>query len=170
MTFVVDGTNGLTFPNSTTQASAGKVLQVVSYTANTLSNLASTTSQTLSSTGFSVSITPSSSASKVLVTVQSTTYLQGTPTILGIFTIYRGSTNLASGANPPQYMAGVQMTSGTSVGVPLFMQVLDSPATTSSTTYTVYFAGQTGQYTQFGTSIGFAGNSNSIITAMEIAA
>lgn len=29
MTFIVDGSNGLTFPNSTTQASSGVVLQVV---------------------------------------------------------------------------------------------------------------------------------------------
>jgi hypothetical protein len=171
MALVLSGDAGITFPSgSGTQAAQSKVLQVVSYTANATGTIAQTTSQTLSSTGFSVSITPLFSTSKILVTVQSTAYLQGTPTILGIYTIYRGSTNLASGGTSPQCLTGVQMTSGGSVGTPLFMQVLDSPSTTSSTTYTVYFAGTTGQYTQFGTSIGFAGNSSSIITAMEIAA
>jgi hypothetical protein len=32
MTFIVDGTSGLTFPNSTVQASAGQIIQVVSGT------------------------------------------------------------------------------------------------------------------------------------------
>ena len=35
MTMIIDGTNGLTFNNATTQASAGCVLQVVNATTNT---------------------------------------------------------------------------------------------------------------------------------------
>ena len=173
MPTIIDGTAGITFPvtagsASAVQASSGRVLQVVSYTANTLSNLASTTSQTLSSTGFSVSITPSNSTSKILVMVQSTVYINNTGN--SIFTIYRGSTNLASGSNTPQYLSGLSNSNGSTIATPFAMNVLDSPTTTSATTYTVYFAGTTGVQTQFGISIGFAGNSNSIITAMEIAA
>ena len=37
MTVIIDGTAGITFPNSTTQASAGKVLQVVSVNTTTYS-------------------------------------------------------------------------------------------------------------------------------------
>ena len=66
MTFVVDGTNGLTFPNSTTQASASKVLQVVQAVKT---DTFSTASSYTSVTGLSASITPSSSTSKILVTV-----------------------------------------------------------------------------------------------------
>ena len=173
MALVLDGTNGVTFPvtagsASAVQASSGRVLQVVSYTANTLSNLASTTSQTLSSTGFSVTITPSNSTSKIFVMVQSSTYISGNG--VSIYTIYRGSTNLAAGGNSPQYLTGYLNSSGAGSAVPLAIQILDTPSTTSSTTYTVYFASTTGISTQFGPALGFAGSFNSIITAMEIAA
>jgi hypothetical protein len=63
MTFVVDGTNGLTFPNSTTQASASKVLQVVNATYGTET---STSSASYIDSGLTVSITPSLQQAKFL--------------------------------------------------------------------------------------------------------
>ena len=90
MTFVVDGTNGLTFPNSTTQASSGVVLQVVSATSTTAF---STASSSYVSTGFSATITPKFSTSKVLILFSSRDMSQAGNMYPNIIW-YRGATSL----------------------------------------------------------------------------
>lgn len=147
---------------------SGSVLQVVSLAANQGNSASSTSSTTFSTTGFSLSITPTSSTSKILV-IANGAMTQTTTSGTGcLATIYRGSTNLASGAtNGFAYYenssgSGFQWVTGT-------MQVLDSPATTSSTTYTIYFRAVNnggGAGTAY-YSINYAGNG---ITLMEIAA
>jgi len=147
---------------------SGSVLQVVSLAANQGGSDISTSSTTFSSTGFSLSITPTSSTSKILVVASGAM----TQTLTGgtgcLTTIFRGSTNLANGStNGFAYYenssgSGFQWVTGT-------MIVLDSPATTSSTTYTINFravnngAGAGTAYYN----INYAGNG---ITLMEIAA
>jgi hypothetical protein len=169
----VAGTNTLTLPASTgtvltdTAPKAGNILQVVSLAANQGGSAVSTTSATFGSTGFSLSITPSSSSSKILVITHGAMTQTQTSGTGCLATIYRGATNLANGAtNGFAYYenstsSGFQWVSGT-------MVTLDSPATTSSTTYTIYFrAVDNGAGT--GTayySINYAGNG---ITLMEIA-
>lgn len=141
MTFIVDGTAGLTFPNSTIQASAGQVLQVVQGTSTTT---VSTVSGTYVTTGISASITPKFSTSKILILVQlpiATLVLGG----VAFSTIYRNSTNLGTGT----YGGFAQIYTGSStdfVAVP--MNYLDSPATTSSTTYEAYMVALTGNAIQ----------------------
>ena len=66
MTMIIDGTNGLTFNNATTQASAGQVLQVVQ---NIYASYSSTSSTSYVDSGLSASITPKFSTSKILVMV-----------------------------------------------------------------------------------------------------
>ena len=138
MTTIIDGTAGITFPvtagsASAVQASSGRVLQVVTATTSTST---STTSSTPVTTGLSASITPSSASSKVLVQVVGGTCdnvgSTGQQTLL---TIYRNSTNLF-GSN------GTNLTFSTSTRVmaPASAGILDSPATTSATTYTLYIA------------------------------
>lgn len=58
------GSSGVTFPDSTTQSSAAKILQVVQSVSNTLF---STTTSNTDITGLSVSITPKFSTSNILV-------------------------------------------------------------------------------------------------------
>ena len=152
MTFIVDGTNGLTFNNSTTQASAGVVLQVVQATTT---SAATTTSTSYVTTGFSASVTPKFSTSKILITVSSTAVNSAGANMR--FTVYRNSTPLDSGGN------GLTILGSASI-IPVNITYLDSPATTSSTTYTVYFFAPTGTST-FGTA-----STTSSITLMEIAA
>ena len=148
---------------------SGSVIQTVQAIATTGGSLASTNSSSYVTTGFSVTITPQFSNSKILLTVQSTYYIQGTAPIVGAFTIYRGGTNIAPGGTSPQNLVDVQMVTGSSVAGPLSIVFLDSPATTSSTTYTVYFASSAAN-TYFGVSVGFAGSNTSTFTAQEIAA
>jgi ABC-type tungstate transport system permease subunit len=69
MAMIIDGTNGVTFPNSTVQASAGQILQVVNAGyATEVTN--STTTPT--DTGLTATITPKFSTSKILVIASQT--------------------------------------------------------------------------------------------------
>ena len=110
---------------------AGSVLQVVQGTNNTV---VATTTAAYVTTGLTVSITPKFSTSKILINA-SLPNQNGTASSTAFFTIYRNSTNL--GAGP--YSAFVQSyTVGGSLYFNAPLIYLDSPATTSSTTYTIY--------------------------------
>ena len=112
-------------------AGGGKVLQVVQGTYSTIVNSSSTT---YADTGLSVSITPSASTSKVLVLVSVPYLRSGDNSTSGVSTnIVRGSTQIAE-------TTGLYQT-GTALGqYNLWSYIyLDSPSTTSATTYKVQF-------------------------------
>ena len=162
MSMIIDGTNGLTFNNATTQASAGCVLQVVQ---SVYSSSVSTTSSTPSASGLTVSITPKFSTSKILIFasivcgVNSASSNNG----LGYLYIYRGSSTslLQQSIRFYTYVTsnGVYMESVDN------MIYLDSPSTTSSTIYNIYFSNNAGNSTQINNSSG----TSSTLTLMEIA-
>ena len=144
-------------------AAGGKLLQVVSQAYTTVS---STTSTSFVDTGVTQNITPSSASSKVLVTVTIPYYCTSatTATAGGKFAIYRGATEIGgySGANNVYITA----TSGTEVDGTWAITFLDSPATTSATTYKVRYLTRAST-----TTIGIStGNMASTITLMEIGA
>jgi len=154
MSIVLDGSNGVTFPNgSNPQAAPSKVLQVVTATTSTGAN---TTSTSFVTTGFSLSITPLFSNSKILVILNATGATGSTNT--EYVTIYRGGSNLGYSSGMTGFATSGQYT-------PIPITYLDSPATTSSTTYTVYF--RTGSA---GTVYIYDANILSSLTLMEIAA
>jgi hypothetical protein len=129
------------------------VLQVVQGTYS--AGQSSTTSASFVTTGLTASITPQSTTSKILVLVTTTGY--STSGGNGTFTIYRNSTNLGTSST---YGFGFVNTSA--LWTSIAMSYLDSPATTSSTVYTVYFLSGSGTvYTNIA-------NSNSVITLLEI--
>jgi hypothetical protein len=190
MAIVLDGTNGETFPSWTTATrpaspangqmgyntttgkfdqytaagwtsvstqTTGQVLQVVQGT-STAGDV--TAGSTYVATSLSASITPSSATSKIFVLVTSI----GTITATGgqaNFTIYRNSTNLGGGA---QSAFSQSYNSNGYIFAALSMAYLDSPATTSATTYAPYIKGN-GANTYFGSA-----NITSTIVLMEIAA
>jgi hypothetical protein len=159
---IIDGTNGLTFNNATTQASAGSVLQVVSATSGTQ---VSTTSTSPVTTGLAASITPKFSTSKILVlfNFKLARGLSGADGSMGgTVRIYRG----ASSVFTPSAFLGFSYPVSTASYLMAAGNYLDSPATTSSTTYTIYF-----NTTTAGAQITYTtdGDSGSI-TLMEIAA
>jgi hypothetical protein len=136
----------------------GSVLQVVN--ATTLS-ATSTTGSTFIATTLAASITPTSSSSKILIFGQGFCYgtqSQSQPQI----TLYRGGTDIVGTnygfgdiyANASGYMEGM-----------LPFSFLDSPATTSSTTYTIYMRNNNVGTAAFG-----ASDRRSVITLLEIAA
>ena len=153
MTFVVDGTNGLTFNDATTQASTatnasnissgtlgkarlptGSVLQVVSFSNGT--QLA-TSSASWVATSLTASITPLFSTSKILIMALGGTVDNNPGTNSQCYlSIFRNSATNLGNAN---YGIVETYTSGsTRIQVNGTLGYLDSPATTSATTYTVY--------------------------------
>lgn len=139
MTFVYRLSNTTWYP-MTNYATAGTVLQVVS---TTLTSTQSTTSGTPTDiTNFSATITPSSASNKVLVFV--TTQFSGPTNGYGYFLLLRGSTSIGLGTGATGLQVNVFLSSGYVVGVASFgaasNSFLDSPATTSATTYKIQFA------------------------------
>jgi len=113
---------------------AGTVLQVVQGLNHAE---AGTTSTSYVATGIDVSITPSATSSKVLIMANTSVYLTHAGYV-AYYTIYRGSTNLSEDVNG---FANVHQTDGTSTVdmiAPASMVFLDSPNTTSATTYQIY--------------------------------
>ena len=140
----------------------GTVLQVVSATKTTVST---TTSTSATTTGLSLSITPTSATSKILLLSTSTTSHSGTS--LSKFAFGRNATLINNGTAG---YGGVYTISGSGAqGYPWGMNYLDSPATTSATTYAVYFWTDAGTVTfntrWTGTEAGIAS-----LIAMEISA
>jgi len=130
----------------------GKVLQVVS---ETLSTQESTTSTSFVSTNLTASITPSSTSNKILILINAATYVNGIGSLYG--TVYRGASNLGN-IFQRDFDAGDAHGSGISINY------LDSPSTTSSTTYTYYHYVDSPR-----TAFLSINNYKSVITLMEIA-
>jgi len=146
----------------------GKVLQVVQATTSTNSETSSTSFVT---TGLSASITPSSTSNKILAICSFGGGNNNGASGAGlehIYTLYRNSTDLGAasskGFNPVTYYTA----SGNApilYSIPVSINYLDSPSTTSSTTYAVYFRVNNASYgAQF-----CRYNSTATIILMEIA-
>jgi len=137
----------------------GSVIQVVS--ATTTSSV-STTSASFVTTGLSASITPQFSTSKILVLMQSVID-SGVALTQVVLTLYRNSTNLSANGLTNAYGATARLL------VPASLVYLDSPSTTSSTTYTVYFCNgtSTGNSVTFNEASGLGSETASLVL-MEI--
>ena len=132
-TGVTVGATGISFPNGSTQVSAGKVIQVVNIV-NTSTYSSSATTPT-TPTGMTATITPLFSTSKILVIAR----ISCSGSISGSITLrsqlIRNSTAL-DGSYPSTTAAA-----SISFASERFWNYLDSPATTSSTSYSIQFWG-----------------------------
>ena len=120
----------------------GKILQVVN---STTTSGASTTSSSFVTTGFSASITPSSTSNKVIILVNAH-YDTSVGNAQSHCTIYRGATNLGNAT----YGLSSLFDGGDRTIGGMAMMYLDSPSTTSSTTYTIYIKSGAGNTTVIG--------------------
>ena len=124
-------------PAWTTPAGGGKVLQVVQGTTASVTTISSTT---YTDTGLTASITPTLATSKILVMFSqvSSTARNAIEAGSGI-QLLRGATAVyqpAPGGYETQYIYGTGIgTSGTNIKGIISATYLDSPATTSATTY-----------------------------------
>jgi hypothetical protein len=129
----------LTLPDNTgtilTSATAGSVLQVVSATKTDTFSTASTSLVDI--TGLSVSITPTSATSKILITA--VVLGAGAESVTGInFVLLRDSTAIARGDAAGSRSRGFGGTQEIVDGLKTnAVNFLDSPATTSATTYKI---------------------------------
>ena len=140
----------------------GKVLQVINaiYTTGTTS-----TTSAFADTGLTASITPSSATSKVLVFITLSVY-KDTNDTASRFKILRGATEIAQLTNAGYTASGGAVDVGT-----VAINYLDSPATTSATTYKAQFASvQNNSRIIINDNRFSAFNNSSSITLMEIGA
>jgi hypothetical protein len=138
----VAGTTTLTLPATsgtvltTTSPKAGNVIQVVQATKTDTFTTTSTSFTTI--TGLSASITPVSSSNKILViiSVNGSQQVNVNDVYLGIF---RNGTQIALGDASGSRIrsTGQLMTSNAGWSTTVTFNFVDSPATTSSITYTV---------------------------------
>jgi hypothetical protein len=153
-------TGSRTIPKGTMPA--GTVLQVVGATYSTTVTTSSTTAV---SSGLTATITPTSSSSKIYVMVVNPMRRNDTASVtFGIqVNLFRNASGLFT---PMTNMGYSYAVSNMSVSVLVGFNYLDSPATTSATTYAMYFNCATG-----GMSCSSCVDSNpATITLMEIAA
>jgi hypothetical protein len=163
MTTIIDGTAGITFPNSTVQASAGQVLQVINAITATQ---VSSSSATFVDTGLTATITPKFSTSKILVLVSQNGLQKtnGSADNCIDLRLLRGATNLLS----PNFGGALSESNAAQTNVTCAsICYLDSPATTSATTYKTQFASRNNTAS---VTVQYANISNSTITLLEIAA
>ena len=127
-TVITTGSSGQVIPKAALPT--GSVLQVVNTDYQTETSLTSTTYTEI--TGLATAITPTSSSSKVLIT--GTLQVGHNSATGGAIQLYRGSTLI--GRDPFKWF---YFGASNDVGGTIAWSYLDSPATTSSTTYKVYW-------------------------------
>ena len=149
-------------PSWATASGGGKVLQVVS---SNYSTLTSNSTSTFEPTGLTATITPTLNTSKILVLVAQngiTKNSLSSPSQQVGLKLLRGATALVT-------MSGMMYNSGSAtqmVGTGSPMAYLDSPATTSATTYSTKFSSESND-----ASVSVQYNSSpSQITLLEIGA
>jgi len=149
-------TGSRTIPKGTMPA--GAVLQVVEGVTGSETFTSSTSYQT---SNLTATITPSSATSKVLVTIDSTVYVSNSSSRF-VGTAYRNGTDIASAYTAGAMTVGDGPTGWTRAAT----TILDSPASTSALTYTLYFKTNNASYNA-GACLN---NTRSSIILMEIAA
>jgi hypothetical protein len=160
MTFIIHGTDGLTFNDNSTQKAAARVLQVVH---GTYSTQTSSSSNTYADTGLSATITPTSTSSKILVLIShpGSTKSSGNSTNSLFFNLVRNGSQIKELATEVNF-TGTALTFNNVFSYTYY----DSPASASALTYKTQFKnGNANAQVQVQ-----ASGDTSTITLMEIAA
>jgi hypothetical protein len=159
---------GATAPEwKTLAAGGGKVLQVVQGTYSTATTIAT---NTYTDTGLSLSITPTSATSKILVMInQQFTYSRSANDGGVAIQILRGATSVFASGSDNTWENQQGSVASYRVGIVGALMYLDSPATTSATTYKTQGRSQR---TSLSAQVVFqeASDKTSVITLMEIGA
>jgi hypothetical protein len=133
----IDVYSGSAWVTKSASSSTPKVLQVVSATTTTTTSIASTT---LTDTGITATITPTLATSKILVLISASSYIYRGNTKAGSGAILlRGASTIANYNTNSIYYQYSDVRTGATTQVHLVnsqaVNYLDSPSTTSATTY-----------------------------------
>jgi hypothetical protein len=157
---------GVTVSGSTIKSAAGAVVQTVQgvLTGSGSGPITSTTSTTFVSTGLTATITPQSNTNKILVMYNLGNIYNPSNGQEGGSTIYRNGSNISPVGSARDSGFTSSFGNGAGVEAPHSAVYLDSPASTSAQTYTIYWAVNSGT--------GYLGRNAPIctITLMEISA
>lgn len=149
------------FVDDIVEKTSGHGVLIPGHTIQTVSNFITsdfnTTSTGFVTTGLAQAITPSASSSKILSIVSIGGWYIASGGSASA-TVYRGSTNIGNGNN------GIMGIETPGLRMPCTGQVLDSPNTTSATTYTVYV-----RTSGHSTYVSYSSYGHFTITLMEIA-
>lgn len=163
-TLITTGSTGQVIPKAALPT--GSVLQVVNTIYTT--QVSTSTANTFFDSGLTLSITPLSATSKILVFVNQATTAGsgGNQENQTVITLLRGSTNLFSGinANNDDFFRIYTSSGNSTISAYVAFTYLDSPATTSSTTYKTQYSAH------YSTATVQKGGTPSFMTLMEIAA
>jgi hypothetical protein len=155
---------GLANGTAATDAAAfGQIKYLQAVQATTSTSTSTTSSTFTAATNLSVAITPTSSSNRVKITATFRGYISAAGSTFLMSTLKRGSTELSGVADGfAQYYSGA--ISSPDLASPITIVYIDSPATTSSTTYQVFFRSSNNSTTvTVGTATGL-----SVIMAEEI--
>lgn len=159
MALILSGDTGPSFVQSAAQPT-GSVLQVVN---STYSTNVTTSSTSPVATGLTATITPKFATSKIMVVANiSGSYNQANNSAGSSFFIYKNGSNLLGSF----YTFTNYLGSATALIMSVPINYLDSPATTSATTYAIYFCRGSGS----GSVVVQQNNDVSTIQLLEIAA
>ena len=154
-------------PSFQSPAGGGKVLQVVNVTKTDTFTTTTALGSFTDVTGMSVAITPSATSSKVLVLLNAT-YSQGSNTYGVGFNLDRAGTSVYIGDARGSTSRAVGGTQGNPAdGEMLAIQFLDSPNTTSATTYKLQMGTESGGTALLGGTYN-TGSSYNVSTASSI--
>jgi hypothetical protein len=162
--YVLTADSGETTGLKWAPSGSGKILQVVSatYSTQTLNN-----TSTFADTGLSATITPTLATSKVAVFVSQMFAIGRASTLQGMaFRLMRDSTAVYSNGAVALYLSTVSSPAALHTVLPV--AYLDSPATTSATTYKTQF--YVNQPANLGEAYAQLGGTDSSIILMEVAA
>lgn len=156
-----DGTNWTSVAPGVALSYVKQVVQTVDQTNR------STTSASMTSSGVSVSITPTSNTSRILLFFTAMTGNSTAGASANRFAFFRSTTDLTPAGNT-EFAVGYL--TNNPVIIPVSMSYIDSPATTSPTTYNIYWltAGGTAYLGRRGLDTAY--DSPNVLTAIEIAA
>jgi hypothetical protein len=173
LTSAVTGTLPAANGGSGRTAVTGNVLQVVSSLKTAAETISTDSDNGTNISGLSATITPSSTSSKIFITASVTYSMAGdTWGTLGCVTLARGSTLIGEGGNNQASQTTVgQNETSTQAIVTAPITFLDSPSTTSATTYNVQIKNNLGgtQTMYVNATKNGSARGSSTITVMEIA-
>jgi len=153
--------NIVTVPSGHTLYAPGHVIQVVTFSTPTGF---STTATSWTATNLTATITPKSTSSKIVIQVSSNIYSSAAANNV-MTTIFRGATVSGTNLATPTYGAGgIYSASGGVAGLS-FVEAIDTPNTTSATTYTFAVLN-----VPSGSAMTGLNNTTSVMKIMEIAA